>query len=75
MTVEDLLRHTAGLIYGVGNAKVDQLYVKHSTTMPASFTATGLLPTSFPDWPGFRLLISLARSWTMVTRSMCSRML
>ncbi|MBV9560609.1 MAG: beta-lactamase family protein, partial [Bradyrhizobium sp.] len=29
MTVEDLLRHTAGLIYGVGNSKVDQLYVKH----------------------------------------------
>jgi CubicO group peptidase (beta-lactamase class C family) len=29
MTVEDLMRHTAGLIHGVGNAKVDQLYVKH----------------------------------------------
>ena len=29
MIVEDLLRHTAGLIHGVGNAKVDQLYVKH----------------------------------------------
>jgi CubicO group peptidase (beta-lactamase class C family) len=26
MTVEDLLRHTAGLVYGVGGAKVDQLY-------------------------------------------------
>jgi CubicO group peptidase (beta-lactamase class C family) len=29
MTVEDLLRHTAGFIHGVGKAKVDQLYVKH----------------------------------------------
>jgi CubicO group peptidase (beta-lactamase class C family) len=29
MIVEDLLRHTAGLIHGVGNARVDQLYVKH----------------------------------------------
>jgi CubicO group peptidase (beta-lactamase class C family) len=29
MIIEDLLRHTAGLIHGVGNAKVDQLYVKH----------------------------------------------
>jgi CubicO group peptidase (beta-lactamase class C family) len=29
MIVEDLLRHTAGLIHGVGNAKVDQLYVKY----------------------------------------------
>jgi CubicO group peptidase (beta-lactamase class C family) len=29
MIVEDLLRHTAGLIHGVGNAKVDQLYGKH----------------------------------------------
>jgi CubicO group peptidase (beta-lactamase class C family) len=29
MIVEDLLRHTAGLIHGVGNAKVDRLYVKH----------------------------------------------
>ena len=29
MTIEDLLRHTAGLIHGVGKAKVDQLYVKH----------------------------------------------
>ena len=29
MIVEDLLRHTAGLIHGVGNAKVDQLYSKH----------------------------------------------
>jgi CubicO group peptidase (beta-lactamase class C family) len=29
MIVEDLLRHTAGLIHGVGKAKVDQLYVKH----------------------------------------------
>ncbi len=28
MIVEDLLRHTAGLIHGVGNAKVDQLYGK-----------------------------------------------
>jgi CubicO group peptidase (beta-lactamase class C family) len=28
MTVEDLLRHTAGLVYGVGGAKVDQLYNK-----------------------------------------------
>jgi CubicO group peptidase (beta-lactamase class C family) len=27
--VEDLLRHTAGFIHGVGKAKVDQLYVKH----------------------------------------------
>ena len=26
MTVEDLLRHTAGLVYGVGGTKVDQLY-------------------------------------------------
>jgi len=26
MTVEDLLRHTAGLVYGVGNTKVEQLY-------------------------------------------------
>ena len=26
MTVEDLLRHTAGLVYGVGSTKVDQLY-------------------------------------------------
>jgi len=26
MTVEDLLRHTAGLLYGVGGTKVDQLY-------------------------------------------------
>ncbi|MEH2551407.1 CubicO group peptidase (beta-lactamase class C family) [Bradyrhizobium sp. AZCC 2262] len=29
MIVEDLLRHTAGMIHGVGNAKVDQLYHKH----------------------------------------------
>ena len=29
MIVEDLLRHTAGFIHGVGKAKVDQLYVKH----------------------------------------------
>jgi CubicO group peptidase (beta-lactamase class C family) len=29
MTVEDLLRHTAGFIHGVGKAKVDQLYAKH----------------------------------------------
>src|SRR5216684_6390691 len=28
MTVEDLLRHTAGLDYGVGGTKVDQLYYK-----------------------------------------------
>jgi CubicO group peptidase (beta-lactamase class C family) len=28
MTVEDLLRHTAGLVYGVGGTKVDQLYHK-----------------------------------------------
>jgi CubicO group peptidase (beta-lactamase class C family) len=26
MTVEDLLRHTAGLVYGVGGTKVEQLY-------------------------------------------------
>ncbi len=26
MTVEDLLRHTAGLVYGVGNTKVAQSY-------------------------------------------------
>jgi CubicO group peptidase (beta-lactamase class C family) len=26
MTVEDLLRHTAGLVYGVGSTKVEQLY-------------------------------------------------
>ncbi len=26
MTIEDLLRHTAGLIYGVGGTKVEQLY-------------------------------------------------
>ena len=29
MIVEDLLRHTAGMIHGVGKAKVDQLYRKH----------------------------------------------
>ena len=29
MIVEDLLRHTAGFIHGVGKAKVDQLYRKH----------------------------------------------
>jgi CubicO group peptidase (beta-lactamase class C family) len=29
MIVEDLLRHTAGMIHGVGKAKVDQLYHKH----------------------------------------------
>jgi CubicO group peptidase (beta-lactamase class C family) len=29
MIVEDLLRHTAGLIHGVGSAAVDQLYSKH----------------------------------------------
>ena len=29
MTVEDLLRHTAGFIHGVGKARVDQLYRKH----------------------------------------------
>jgi CubicO group peptidase (beta-lactamase class C family) len=29
MTVEDLLRHTAGFIHGVGKGRVDQLYVKH----------------------------------------------
>jgi len=29
MIVEDLLRHTAGMIHGVGKAKVDQLYHEH----------------------------------------------
>jgi CubicO group peptidase (beta-lactamase class C family) len=29
MTVEDLLRHTAGLVYGVGGTKVEQLYNKN----------------------------------------------
>jgi CubicO group peptidase (beta-lactamase class C family) len=29
MIVEDLLRHTSGMIYGVGKAKVDQLYKEH----------------------------------------------
>ena len=49
MTVEDLLRHTAGLVYGVGGTKVNQLY-KASMALPACSAATGLLPTSCPAW-------------------------
>jgi CubicO group peptidase (beta-lactamase class C family) len=71
MTVEDLLRHTAGFIHGSAKPRWTSYTSSISTTRPASFTAIRPLPKSFPNWPRSPLRINQARSGTMVTRSMC----
>ncbi len=73
MIVEDLLRHTAGFIHGVGKAKVDQLYrqaaLRQSRRLsPRQDAGRG----GFRTGAGFRLRINRVRSGTTVTRSMCS---